>query len=100
MRDELCEQHQAALRECARLLAAVGMETARVTDNQVLFNILRSCLAVPSDTSGSISIEEAAMIKILLCRMRQEGYHPERGGSDFSVILSREEKKKHLAGLR
>lgn len=36
----------------------------------------------------------------LLVRLRQEGYHPDRGGAAFSVILGREAKLQHLAGLR
>ena len=36
----------------------------------------------------------------LLAQLRQEGYHPNLGGASFSVILGREAKLQHLAGLR
>ena len=124
------EQHQAALRECARLLATVGMATTRVMNSQMLFSNLRSSVEPYSlgnngdksarggslflspflssrpgsnitDTTATATAIAATLTTLrLLHRMYQEGYHPEEGGASFSVVMSREEKMQHLAGLR
>ena len=88
----ICTQ---ALKECARLLAEVGMSESRVLGDEALYKSLCSEASQISDTTAA-----AKVAMQLINRMRQEGYHPERGGSSYSVVLSRDEKLQRLQQLR
>ena len=55
----------------------------------------------PPGTPAGVEGEQVQrLLRWLLVRLRHEGYHPSLGGASFSVILGREAKLQHLAGLR
>ena len=55
--------------------------------------------AARSSPSAATAITSALLSK-LTARMKQEGYHPELGGSSYSVIMTREEKLQKVYQLR
>ena len=96
-----------AIKECARLMAVVGLAEQRVLGSEPLYRALCvEAARLGPEVGGSSSGEDkhgalpSRAILELIARMRQEGYHPEHGGNTYSVILTREEKLQKLAQLR
>ncbi|GAX76854.1 hypothetical protein CEUSTIGMA_g4300.t1 [Chlamydomonas eustigma] len=111
------KQHVQVSKACLRVLAAVSRVESAVLSDELVYKTTKGETEVLMDRitdsivdrvpktshevdEGTLSRGVTDLHQLLIQRLSLDGYHPLKGGSTLSVILSREEKKAYLDELR